>query len=206
MLSISVLATLVFCGVQTKAIQECEHVEHQSYVCREIENFEQLSQYIEEDWRSVNIVNEHTDIENDNSPLPKLSKLHALDLSQSGGLTLGRNGFRDFSSLQRLNLSHCQLEELRGKHFVNNATLVNLDVSDNDLLRIDRSLMRQMPNLVYANFSSNSIAHVELDAFKNLNHLILLDLHTNEQENITIGSNANLRYLSISNNNVRDVS
>lgn len=198
-------ALLVFRVGQTKDIQECEQISHQNYECRDIENFEQLSQYIQEDWQSVNVVNEHTGIENDDKPLPTLSKLLQLDLSQSGGLTLGRYGFRNFASLQRLNLTHCQLEELRSKHFADNASLVNLDVSHNDLLLIERALMRQLPNLVYANFSNNLIANVEFDAFKGLKYLEFLDLNTNEQENITLGSNDNLRYLSISNNNVRDV-
>jgi len=201
-----VLASAAICKVHTKDVIECEKQSHQNYVCREIESFEQLHQYIDEDWQSVKIVNEHTAIENDDKPLSKLSKLRYLDLSESGGLTIGGRGFKDLISLQQLNLSHCQLEELHDKQFADNASLVNLDVSNNDLLVIQRTLMRQLPNLVYANFSDNLIANIELDAFKELKYLQFLDLTTNYQENITIGSNANLRYLSISNNNVRDVS
>lgn len=117
-----------------------------------------------------------------------------------------QGSFRDLTRLQQLNLSYCQLEELQAKHFADNASLVNLDASHNDLQFIGRTLMRQLPNLMYANFSNNNIANVQPDAFKDLEYLLWLDLNTNEQENITIGSNANLRYLSISNNNVRDVS
>lgn len=201
-----VLASLAICGVQAIDVRECEKISHQSYVCREIESFEQLHQYINEDWQSVKIVNEHTAIENDDNPLSKLSKLRNLDLSASGGVKLGGRGFTDLISLQQLNLSHCQLEELHDVQFADNASLVNLDVSHNDLQVIQRTLIRQLPNLVYVNFSNNLIANVELDAFKDLVSLQFLDLDTNEQENITIGSNANLRYLSISNNNVRDVS
>lgn len=193
--------------VQTKDLRECEQTVDDTYICREIEQLEQLAEYIQADWQHVKIVNAHTGLEIDEQPLPELSTLPSLDLSGAGGLTLGEKGsFRDFTILQQLNLSHCQLEELQAKHFADNASLVNLDASHNDLLFIGRTLMRQLPNLVYANFSNNNIAKVQPDAFKDLEYLLWLDLNTNEQENITIGSNANLRYLSISNNNVRDVS
>lgn len=199
---------VALCGKgQTKDLKECEQTVDNTYICREIEQLEQLAEYIQTDWQHVKIVNAHTGLEIDEQPLPQLSTLPALDLSEAGGLTLGEQGsFRDFTGLQQLNLSHCQLEELQAKHFADNASLVNLDASHNDLLFIGRTLMRQLPNLVYANFSNNNIANVQPDAFKDLEYLLSLDLHTNEQENITIGSNANLRYLSISNNNVRDVS
>lgn len=201
-------ALLVACGkVQAKDLKECEQTVDNTYICREIEQLEQLAEYIQTDWQHVKIVNAHTGLEIDEQPLPQLSTLPSLDLSGAGGLTLGEQGsFRDFTGLQQLNLSHCQLEELQAKHFADNASLVNLDASHNDLLFIGRTLMRQLPNLVYANFSNNNIANVQPDAFKDLEYLLVLDLHTNEQENITIGANANLRYLSISNNNVRDVS
>lgn len=193
--------------VQTKDLRECEQTVDDTYICREIEQLEQLAEYIQADWQHVQIVNAQTGLEIDEQPLPELSTLPSLDLSGAGGLTLGKEGsFRDFTRLQQLNLSHCQLEELQAKHFADNASLVNLDASHNDLLFIGRALMRQLPNLVYANFSNNNIANVQPDAFKDLEYLLWLDLNTNEQENITIGSNANLRYLSISNNNVRDVS
>lgn len=195
--------------LQTKDLQECEQSEEEdcNYICHEIERMEQLAGYIQTDWQHVKIVNAHTGLEIDEKSLPQLSMLPSLDLSEAGGLTLGEKGsFRDFLGLQQLNLSHCQLEELHAKHFADNASLLNLDVSHNDLQYIGRTLMRQLPNLVYANFSNNLIANVQPDAFVDLEHLLFLDLSTNEQENITIGSNANLRYLSISNNNVRDVS
>lgn len=195
--------------LQTKDLQECERSEEEdsNYICHEIERMEQLAGYIQADWQHVKIVNAHTGLEIDEKLLPQLSMLPSLDLSEAGGLTLGEKGsFRNFLSLQQLNLSHCQLEELHAKHFADNASLLNLDVSHNDLQYIGRALMRQLPNLVYANFSNNLIANVQPDAFVDLEHLLFLDLSTNEQENITIGSNANLRYLSISNNNVRDVS
>lgn len=204
-----VAALLVACGLgQTKDVQECEQTEEDNqYICREIEQMKQLAEYIQTDWQHVKIVNENTGVEIDEKALPQLSMLPSLDLSEAGGLTLGEKGsFRDFAGLQQLNLSHCQLEELHAQHFADNASLVNLDVSHNDLQFIERKLMRQLPNLVYANFSNNLIANVQPDAFIDLEHLLFLDLNTNEQENITIGSNANLRYLSISNNNVRDVS
>lgn len=193
--------------VQTKDLRECEQTVDDTYICREIEQLEQLADYIQADWQHVKIVNAQTGLEIDEQPLPELSTLPSLDLSGAGGLTLGEKGsFRDFTRLQQLNLSHCQLEVLQAKHFADNASLVNLDASHNDMLFIGRTLMRQLPNLVYANFSNNNIANVQPDAFKDLQYLLWLDLNTNEQENITIGSNANLRYLSISNNNVRDVS
>lgn len=194
--------------VQTKDLMECEQTVGETYIqCREIEQLKQVAFYIQADWQHVKIVNAHRGLEIDGQRLSQLSSLTSLDLSGAGGLMLWEQGsFRDLTRLQQLNLSHCQLEELQAKHFADNASLVNLDASHNDLQFIGRTLMRQLPNLVYANFSNNNIANVQPDAFKDLEYLLWLDLNTNEQENITIGSNANLRYLSISNNNVRDVS
>jgi len=98
------------------------------------------------------------------------------------------------------------LEEVQAQHFPNKSQLINIDVSFNDIQIITAKLMSGLTNLEYANFSNNLIAEIEPDAFKDLKKLVFLDLTTNEQENITLGENANLRYLSISNNNVRDVS
>ncbi|SPP76670.1 insulin-like growth factor-binding protein complex acid labile subunit [Drosophila guanche] len=188
-----------------KDVQECEEISAGSHICREIESFQQLNGYVQEDWRSVKVINEHTGIESGGTKaLPALARLLHLDLSESGGLTLGDRGLRDFTQLEGLNLTHCQLEELQEEHFPQNSSLRSLDVSYNDIQLITGKVMDRMPRLVYANFSNNLVAEVEMNAFKGLRKLEFLDLTTNEQENVTLGENANLRYLSISNNNVRD--
>ncbi|KAH8303045.1 hypothetical protein KR018_007913, partial [Drosophila ironensis] len=159
-----------------------------------------------EDWRSVKVVNEQTGIENEHdAELPKLSRLVRLDLSESGGVTFTDRGLQDFSGLLELNLTHCQLEErILGKHFPNNSKMVNLDISYNDMLSITADLTSRLANLEYANFSENLIAYIEPNAFKNMKNLRFLDLTTNYQVNISLGENANLRWLSISNNDMRD--
>ncbi|KAI8040312.1 hypothetical protein M5D96_006252 [Drosophila gunungcola] len=192
-------------GVLGKDLQECEDLGKGSHLCREIESFEQLSRYVGKNWRSVKVVNEHTGIENaEDGELQGLSRLLHLDLSESGGVTLGERGLQDFGALQALNLTHCQLEELQSQNFPNNSQLTSLDVSYNDIQIITAKVMSGLANLEYANFSNNLIAEIEPNAFKDLKKLRFLDLTTNEQENVTLGENANLRYLSISNNNVRD--
>ncbi|XP_001353767.3 insulin-like growth factor-binding protein complex acid labile subunit [Drosophila pseudoobscura] len=202
------LALLLICFEATaKDLQECEDLGLGSHICREIESLQQLNGYVQDDWRSVKVVNEHTGIEGDDPralPALCLSRLLHLDLSESGGLTLGERGLRDLRQLERLNLTRCQLEELKEEHFPKNSSLRNLDVSFNDIRLITGKLMNRLPNLVYANFSNNLIAEVEPNAFRGLKELQFLDLTTNEQVNVTLGENANLRYLSIGNNNVRD--
>jgi len=207
MQALRILIALLLSGVLGKDLQECEDLGKGSHLCREIESFEQLSRYVGENWRSVKVVNEHTGTESaEDGELPGLSRLLHLDLSETGGVTLGERGLRDFKDLQELNLTHCQLEEMQAQHFPNKSQLINIDVSFNDIQIITAKLMSGLTNLEYANFSNNLIAEIEPDAFKDLKKLVFLDLTTNEQENITLGENANLRYLSISNNNVRDVS
>ncbi|KAH8235160.1 hypothetical protein KR032_009383 [Drosophila birchii] len=204
-----VLLSLSICGlVLAKDLQECEDLGQGSHLCREIESFEQLSRYVGENWRSVKVVNEHTGIEDEEQVREffSLAGLLQLDLSESGGLTLGQRGVRDFVALRELNLTHCQLEELHEQHFPNASKLTSLDVSYNDIQLITGEKMSRLANLEYANFSNNLIADIEPDAFKGMKKLRFLDFTTNEQENVTLGENANLRYLSISNNNVRDVS
>nr|XP_017101425.2 insulin-like growth factor-binding protein complex acid labile subunit [Drosophila bipectinata] len=192
-------------GVSTKDLQECEHLGNANYLCREIESFEQLSRYVGNNWRSVKIVNEQTGLENEfETKLPALSGLIRLDLAKSGGVTFNGNGLQDFTELQELNLTHCQLEELQERHFPIGSKIVSLDVSFNDIQLITAQKMSRLTNLEYGNFSNNLIAEIEPNSFRNLKKLRFLDFTTNEQENITIGENANLQYLSISNNNVRD--
>ncbi|XP_030372171.1 protein artichoke [Scaptodrosophila lebanonensis] len=191
--------------VLSKDVQECQLLQHSNYICREIESFKQLNERVQSNWQSVRIVNEHRGIENDaTTPLPKLAELRSLDLSDSKGLTLSENGFRDFEALEQLNITYCQLDKLQAKHLQGIVQLRNLDASFNDIQEISRNAMEQLPNLVYANLSNNLIASVELHAFKDLKHLQFLDMTTNEQGNVTIGDCPSLLYLSISNNNVRD--
>ncbi|XP_039486592.1 insulin-like growth factor-binding protein complex acid labile subunit [Drosophila santomea] len=205
MQSMQVLVFLLLSGVFGKDLQECEDLGNGSHLCREIESFEQLNRYVGENWRSVKVVNEHTGIERaEDGELPGLSRLLHLDLSEAGGVTLGESGLQDFKALQKLNLTHCQLEELKSEHFPNPSEIIHFDVSYNDILAITAKLMSGFANLEYANFSENLIAHKEPNAFKDMKKLRFLDLTTNYQENITLGENANLRFLSISNNNLRD--
>lgn len=200
---------LVICigGISAKDLQECEHLGNGNYLCREIESFEQLSRYVGNNWQSVKIVNEQTGLENEfETKLPALSGLIRLDLSKSGGVTFNSNGLQDFTELQELNLTSCQLEELQEQHFPIGSKIVNLDVSFNDIQLITGQKMSRLTSLEYGNFSNNLIAEIEPNSFRDLKNLRFLDFTTNEQENITLGENANLQYLSISNNNVRDVS
>ncbi|KAH8345975.1 hypothetical protein KR067_011495, partial [Drosophila pandora] len=199
------LLIISVCGISAKDLQECEHLGNASYLCREIESFEQLSRYVGNNWRSVKIVNEQTGLENEfEAKLPALSGLIRLDLSKSGGVTFNSNGLQDFTELQELNLTSCQLEELQVQHFPIGSKIVNLDVSFNDIQLITGQKMSRLTSLVYGNFSNNLIAEIEPNSFRDMKNLRFLDFTTNEQENITLGENANLQYLSISNNNVRD--
>lgn len=207
MQALQVLALLLLSGVFGKDLQECEDLGNGSHLCREIESFEQLNRYVGKNWKSVKVVNEHTGIERaEDGELPGLSTLLQLDLSESGGVTLGEKGLQDFNALQKLNLTHAQLDELKSEQFPNPSEMINFDVSYNDILAITTKLMSGFANLEYANFSENLIAVIEPNAFKHMKNLRFLDLTTNYQENITLGENANLRFLSISNNNLRDVS
>lgn len=207
MQALQVLALLLLSGVFGKDLQECEDLGNGSHLCREIESFEQLNRYVGKNWQSVKVVNEHTGIERaEDGELPGLSTLLQLDLSESGGVTLGEKGLQDFKALQKLNLTHAQLDELKSEQFPNPSDMINFDVSYNDILAITTKLMSGFANLEYANFSENLIAVIEPNAFKHMKNLRFLDLTTNYQENITLGENANLRFLSISNNNLRDVS
>lgn len=201
------LLIMCICGIFAKDLQECENLGNASYLCREIESFEQLSRYVGKNWRSVKIVNEQTGLDNEfEAKLPALSGLIRLDLSKSGGVTFNGNGLQDFTELQELNLTSCQLEELQEQHFPIGSKIVNLDVSFNDIQLITGQKMSRLASLVYGNFSNNLIAEIEPNSFRDMKNLRFLDFTTNEQENITLGENANLQYLSISNNNVRDVS
>lgn len=132
--------------------------------------------------------------------------VETLDLGNIGHVSISNAGFKPFIRLLRLNLSDASLRTLNSEWFDDNNSITHLDLSHNELSRIQRSNMRSLKKLVEINLADNNIEMVDANAFDDASRLEKLDLHFNRLRVIrNIGDLFYLKELNLSENSITEV-
>ncbi|XP_013775323.1 leucine-rich repeat neuronal protein 1-like [Limulus polyphemus] len=137
------------------------------------------------------------------------TKLKLLDLSHNllyG--TLSSNSLHLFESLELLNISYNQLNELPHSLFNKLKSLKLLDLSNNKILEIDLHSFSKLYSLEILDLSVNNLYQVQHDWFsdlKNLKELRLGSNHIQNLSNVVFSALNTLQYLDLSDNKIMSI-
>lgn len=115
----------------------------------------------------------------------KLNSLLTLDMSVNELEHLPRDCLRGLIQLQRLNLSLNSIREL-DEFTIELKNLEILDISHNQLDRIDRNTFQHLHALLDLRLTGNRLRIITVDSFRFLNNLIKLDVRGNHFKEIPL--------------------
>lgn len=136
---------------------------------------------------------------------PYVGSIKYLELSRAGKLNIGETGFREFDSLNTLNISNARLERLQFNWF-QRKSIVTLVASKNKIVSIKKEDMRVLTKVKSLNLSSNAIELIEANAFSDMKQLENLRLYDNQIKEVIFGPIDNLKYLNLRDNYLKIVS
>ncbi|XP_017137620.1 insulin-like growth factor-binding protein complex acid labile subunit [Drosophila miranda] len=195
-----VLSALWLCcrGFPQVGALPCQTLAWRSFECRELASLQDLSDVGAENWHSLAVRNERTELALDSdTSVEYLANLVELDLSAVQQLNLHTQGFSLLPNLRHLNISGCGLGELHGSHFAVESALQHLDASHNRLELLTKDVLGNLRKLIYANFSHNALTGCELPHLPLLNRL---DLSHNRLVNVSFGVCPQLQQLLLHEN------
>ena len=109
-----------------------------------------------------------------------LRELSVLDFSINSLLNASAHVFEGLSSLEFLNVSHCNnLENLPSNVFNQLTSLISLDLSDNKLNTMHQDLFCNQSKLVRLSVAGNCLPYLNTYMFDDLEELVHLDLQKN---------------------------
>lgn len=126
-------------------------------------------------------------------------------MSRVGTLTLSDDGFREYDSLKRLDLSQTGVATLKPSWF-SRKTIEIINLSDNKIKALKKDDMKFFLNLKVFNASFNEIKTVEANTFLDLKRLEVLSLSHNQLVNAGFVSLENLKQLHLRGNAMVTVS
>ncbi|XP_055301669.1 uncharacterized protein LOC129568127 [Sitodiplosis mosellana] len=133
------------------------------------------------------------------------NRLIDIDFSYNKIATIGHFGFFEDFYLQVLNLSHNNLKKLDIK-IGGNLYLTHLDVSSNQITKVETNALKYLQKLVFLNLSQNPIRKLNSGTFAGLANLEYLNLSQTELTEIqpgTFSSFKALRILWLSKNHIK---
>lgn len=120
--------------------------------------------------------------------LSSLKSLEILNLGFNNIAELPRSLFCDLSNLKELNLTHNRLQDLtvlvEQKPNSCGKELTKLDISFNNLQKLDRNSFVSLTKLIEINLQKNQLSQIEADTFKEITKLQILDLSSNQLASI----------------------
>ena len=93
--------------------------------------------------------------------------------------SISSENFDDFSSIQQLTLSQCQIRKVEDSSFKALSKLLHLDLSYNFLQSLNAGMFEGLEGLESLSVSFNQIHMIERDTFRSLKRLLYLDLSSN---------------------------
>ena len=93
--------------------------------------------------------------------------------------SISSENFDDFSSIQQLTLSQCQIRKVEDSSFKALSKLLHLDLSYNFLQSLNARMFEGLEGLESLSVSFNQIHMIERDTFRSLKRLLYLDLSSN---------------------------
>ncbi|XP_017088294.2 insulin-like growth factor-binding protein complex acid labile subunit [Drosophila bipectinata] len=182
----------------TRAQDLCQPRGWRNFECLEVASLEDLVDLGAENWHTLSIRNENTELEVGSGEfLDHLANLVELDLTKAAPFNLNGSGFSILPNLRYLNLSGCGLDNLQGNHFAAESALQRLDASHNQIVILDRDFFINLRKLIYANFSYNSLTDCDLPHMPLLNRL---ELGHNRLVGATFGVCPQLQQLILNDN------
>ncbi|XP_075264239.1 uncharacterized protein LOC142356163 [Convolutriloba macropyga] len=128
--------------------------------------------------------------------------------------------FADFDSLQEVTLlpnytpfvfsmSRCSLDVISGKPFIKFTNLTRIQISENNITKLESSVFSNLKDLELLNLQDNNIEDFDENAFEGLSFLKILDVSENEIEKLPeniFKSTGNLTKLVLKNNRISSLS
>jgi len=126
---------------------------------------------------SLSFTHTHTHTRTLDTPSNQPRYLDDNDITTS---SLNTSSFTGQGALQTLSLSNCKLGPVLGsKRFSELQSLINLDISKNNIVSINYDAFQDLTNLQVLKLSLNRIVDLDHDAFHDLTNLRELDLSNN---------------------------
>ncbi|XP_038211120.1 protein artichoke-like [Zerene cesonia] len=134
-----------------------------------------------------------------------MTNLKELYLDHNEIAVLGDDIFVNLKSLNRLHLQFNNISTL-SMSLINLASLEYLDLSNNNILKVNGFELNRLQNLININMSYNRLESIESNCFSQALNLNSVDLSNNkirsDLEYVMFLNNVNLRYLDLENNNI----
>lgn len=135
-----------------------------------------------------------------------LRYVETLDLGNIGHVSISNAGFKPFLRLMRLNLSDASLRAVDSGWFDENNSITQIDLSHNEIARVQRSDMQSLRKLAEINLADNNIESIEANAFDDASRLVKLNLQFNRIRAISsMGELFYLKELNLSENSITEV-
>ncbi|XP_017040365.1 insulin-like growth factor-binding protein complex acid labile subunit [Drosophila ficusphila] len=176
----------------------CQPIGWRNFQCNEVASLQDLVDLGAENWHTLSVRNVQTELEvGSGENAEHLANLVELDLTSAAPINLHTSGFSILPNLRYLNLSGCGLSEMQGNHFAVDSALQRIDLSHNQMELLDRDFFGNLRKLIYANFSHNALKQCDLPHMPLLNRL---ELGHNRLVNATFGVCPQLQELILNNN------
>lgn len=198
------LIYVLFCVVNTSPVysQSCDRLGGVYVKYRELEllkNFRSPSQQELEAWPAI----EATTCLSDATFEPKNIGAIAVICVGSNLLKLDENFVTNMTSLKRLFIAQCPIEEIKPGAFLNLPNLESIDLFDIPLKNISKSVFNIFPKLESIWFVNNNITSIEDQAFSNMPNLKEFVIRSNRLEYLRrewFTNTSNIEYFEVSKN------
>ena len=127
-------------------------------------------------WNSLQVIK--SNLFNDLS-----TSLQFIDLSWNKLTSIDLNAFKNLLKLETISLNNNEIRSLSGV-LSGLSNLINLDLSNNLIERIDWNLFEGAPNLQSIDLHKNKLKVIDASLFKGLDKLIRIDLSSNKLTNL----------------------
>ncbi|XP_065560506.1 protein toll-like isoform X2 [Artemia franciscana] len=132
-----------------------------------------------------------------------------LTLSGNKNITsLPENLLQDLTSLIKLELDLCSIEDLKPDSFRNLRSLVLLDLDRNKLSNLSGNIFKDLVNLEVLDLSANHLTQLPVGVFKHNKNLLFLDLSRNKISSLKDGvfnGLVRLKNLNLANNQLHNI-
>lgn len=141
-----------------------------------------------------NLSNELRDIDFSNNPL---YELRAREFSN-----------KNLSDVHKLKMVNCSIRDVNYKAFEGLSLLIELDLSDNNILKLDADVFKSNSKLRIVILSNNKLKKLEDGLFAKKGYLQRVHLNNNRLENITnnvFGENCTVTHMDLSHNLLKTI-
>ncbi|XP_019865755.2 leucine-rich repeat-containing protein 15-like [Aethina tumida] len=170
---------------------------------RRLKNAKSISEYLPElEVDKISIVGQNVGVLYEQS-LSNLDALDELVIEESNVREIKAGAIRNVPNLRVVSFKKNKLDEIKSGVF-NNLTISTLDLSENQISKIDGDAFDNMEELLVINLGYNMIRKINNDWFKNTPNLMYIKLYRNHIEEIptsafkNLGGNKQADYLNTS--------